>query len=122
VLLHEVDHFNKRNAFSGQEISKAKTPRTKNNIFANKPEGGFYFIKTLFSVDIRRLSLEQAEFILNLNNWNCSLNEFQAKFSDIVNIKDDAPSIRLINTSENEDTYCYIAMNRMQEPENTCSK
>jgi hypothetical protein len=124
VLLHEIDHFNKRVAFSGKEINRAKTPKKNYNVMSNdQPEGGFYFIKSLFGAEVKRLSLEQAEFILDLNNWkNCCLTGFCEKFRDIINIKIDAPCIRLIDTSDQkaEQSYCYIAMNRLQEPKNSC--
>jgi hypothetical protein len=127
VLLHEVDHFNKRVAFSEKEITKAKTPKKPYNTFFSEqdPEGGLYFIKRLFGAVVKKLSLEQAEFILNLSNWESyALDDFLAEFMKIVDIKNDAPSIRLFDTSDTkvEETNCYIAMNRMLEPRNTCYK
>ena len=80
ILLHETEHFLR----TWDEENK--------NVFASTPrerEGGRLFIKHIFGLEsINRINCEQAEKILNLNNWKNheiikSIFENQKEESDI---------------------------------------
>jgi hypothetical protein len=125
TLLHESEHFNKRLVFEGAEIKKARTPKKSDlaNCYGEnkRPEGGIYFMESLFSNRMVTLNLAQAEYILNLANWKKfdDFNVFRKEFEKIT-FKEykDIPSIRLkesdIIEGNDDATFCYIGERRFR--------
>ena len=81
VIIHEQNHFMKRYFNKNQPNILCKTP-----VIKNISEGGRQLIKLLFGDELikKKLNIEQANFILNINNWNKkSVSEFKKCFKEI---------------------------------------
>ena len=92
VIIHEFNHFMKRFLNKNKKNNLCHTPEIKNC----KDEGGVggkQLIKLLFGhVLIKNyLNVEQAKYILNINNQNKnSVYEFKNVFLNVTDKKDDS--------------------------------
>ena len=77
---HEFGHsFYTTISFIGNKESLMDTPRKKN---FKLREGGYYVEIALFGKILKTLSYEEACYILNVNNYNKSLEEFRNDFEE----------------------------------------
>ena len=97
VILHEQNHFMKRNQNKGINFNLCKTPNIN-----NVKEGGEQLIELLFD-DIlinNCINQKQAKYILNINNWNNkTLYQFRKDFIQIKKEKIE---------SSNESSILYL--------------
>ena len=78
INLHEANHnFHNYIFFSKNGEISLKTPR---KILISEREGGNNMEKILFGKVLNNLNLKQALYILNENNYNKSLYQFQTDF------------------------------------------
>ena len=81
VIIHEQNHFIKRYFNKNVKNNLCNTPKIN-----NYNEGGKHLIKILFGDEMinKNLNLEQAEYILNIDNWTQkSLYQFREDFLKI---------------------------------------
>ena len=80
VIIHEQNHFIKRYFNKGVNAKLCNTPKIN-----GYDEGGRHLIKILFGEEMinKNLNLEQANFILEPNNWKKSIFEFKNEFMKI---------------------------------------
>ena len=81
MIINEQNHFMKRYFNKNQPNILCNTP-----VIKNISEGGRQLIKLLFGEELieKKLNIEQANFILNINNWNKkSVSEFKKCFMEI---------------------------------------
>ena len=88
INFHELNHnFNNYYYYIRYGNEQLKTTRT---IEMNEIEGGNNMERILFGRVLNILTLKQALYILNENNYQKSLNEFR---SDFLKLKDNVPEI-----------------------------
>ena len=81
LVIHELNHFMKRYLNKNKSFNSCKTPEIK-----ECKEGGEQLIKLLFGHILieNSINIEQANYILNIGNWNQkSVYEFKKKFLEI---------------------------------------
>ena len=80
VIIHEQNNFIKRYFNKGVNTKLCNTPKIN-----GYDEGGRHLIKILFGEEMinKNLNLEQANFILEPNNWKKSIFEFKNEFMKI---------------------------------------
>ena len=91
LIIHELNHFIKRYFNKNKSFKMCKTPEIKEN-----KEGGEQLIKLLFGHILieNTLNIEQAKYILNINNWNKkSVFEFKKDFMNIEKTYENNNSI-----------------------------
>lgn len=102
----------------GEFLEYSLTPRNENiKVFCEgeeNREGGENMCATLFTKNLIQLSLEQAKFLNNMDNWNPSIpnienfkseknksceyiNLFRSSFKEIVKLKKKAGSIQMMD-------------------------
>jgi hypothetical protein len=83
VELHEINHFIYSLLFISDNIKSLsfKTPRKKK--LANITEGGYYFELLLFGKIVNKLTINEALYLLNRNNYNKSLKDFRNGFLNL---------------------------------------
>ena len=97
LIIHELNHFMKRYLNKNNSFKVCKTPEIKEH-----KEGGEQLIKLLFGHILieNSLNIEQAKYILDINNWNKkSVFEFKKDFKNIKNNSENNNSIVFL-TSE----------------------
>ena len=101
VVIHEINHFMKRYFNKNVSNDICKTPVIKGS--DDEGEGGKQLIKLLFGdvVINKFLNVEQAKYILNLNNWNKqSVYEFKKDFMKIDRKNDKDGSIVYLSSEK----------------------
>ena len=101
IIIHELNHFIKRQFNLGKTIDVCKTPKI--NGFDDEGEGGKQLIKLLFGDVLinKYLNIEQAKYILDIKNWNKnSVLDFKNDFSKIATNKGNEGSIVYLNSEE----------------------
>jgi len=84
IVIHELNHFMKRQFNKNQTIDVCRSPKIKG--FDDEGEGGKQLIKLLFGDVLinKYLNIEQAKYILDMKNWSKkSVNEFREDFLKI---------------------------------------
>ena len=105
VIIHELNHFIKRYFNINKLNNVSRTPIIKGS--DDKGEGGQQLIKLLFGeVNINKfLNVEQAEYILDINNWNKkSVIQFRKNFSLIK--KDNNKDESMVYLSSEKESIC----------------
>ena len=78
IIYHEYGHaINAVISFKENKLEFTGTPRKK---YLKLKEGGYYLEMALFGKVIKNLSLSEALYILNENNYSKSLEEFREGF------------------------------------------
>ena len=93
VIVHEQNHFIKRYLNENVEYNKCRTPDIK-----NVDEGGEQLIDLLFGHFLinNKLDVNQAKYILDINNWkNKSLEEFRKDFLKINKTEESSSIVYL---------------------------
>ena len=101
LVIHELNHFMKRFLNKNESYKICKTPEIK-----EYKEGGEKLIQLLFGHILIENSLnkEQANYILDINNWNkSSVYEFRREF---LNIKKNSDDKCLVYLSSQKKSYC----------------
>ena len=81
IIFHEFGHaINSVLSFIDNKLKPIGTPRKK---FLKFKEGGYYLELLLFGKIINNLSYGEALYILNLNNYNKSLDDFKNGFEKL---------------------------------------
>ena len=116
IIFHEYGHtFSAILSYVGNSESLEDTPRKKN---FNINEGGYYVEMALFGSILKTLTYYEALYILNIDNYNKTLEEFRAGFQSIkkehLNIK--GPFKYLENIQEREKYKNNISI-RAKEPD-----
>ena len=96
VIIHEENHFIKR--YFNKDINAHLCDTPKINGYN---EGGKHLIKLLFGEDMinKNINLEQAKFILKINNWTQkSIYEFRKDFSNIKTGGDSKDTISYLSS------------------------
>lgn len=106
IIIHEVNHLNRMLNHEGESSKENSTPRNNKlqKILDDGPEGGRYKCAALFGQNYVSLSLQQAEFISNVDNWNPILednNSENLKESKKVDESRDFAEADLIKESGN---------------------
>ena len=94
IVIHELNHFIKRQFNINNKIDVCKTPKIKG--FDDEGEGGKQLIKLLFGDALinKYLNIEQAKYILDMKNWKkSSVLDFKNDFSKIATNKGNEGSI-----------------------------
>ena len=94
IVIHELNHFMKRQFNKNQTIDVCRSPKIKG--FDDEGEGGKQLIKLLFGDVLinKYLNIEQAKYILDMKNWSKkSVNEFREDFLKIETSKGYEDSI-----------------------------
>ena len=105
IVIHELNHFMKRQFNLGSTIDVCKTPKIKG--FDDEGEGGKQLIKLLFGDVLinKYLNIEQAKYILDIKNWEKkSVLDFKNGFSKIATNKGNEGSIVYLNSEKM--SYC----------------
>ena len=104
-VIHELNHFMKRQFNLDSTIDACKTPKMK--VFDDEVEVGKQLIKLLFGDVLinKYLNIEQAKYILDIQNWDKkSALDFKNGFSKIPTNKGIEDSIVYLNSEKM--SYC----------------
>ena len=104
-VIHELNHFMKRQFNLDSTIDVCKTQKMK--VFDDEVEGGKQLIKLLFGDVLinKYLNIEQAKYILDIQNWDKkSALDFKNGFSKIPTNKGFEDSIVYLNSEKM--SYC----------------
>ena len=98
IIIHEINHLIKRVNKIGIDSEKSATPRGE--------EGGKELIELLFGHHLlnQNINMEQAKYILELNNWKKGLTEFHRGYNNTIE-KTKGRSIAFLYTGQSE--ICY---------------
>lgn len=124
IIIHETNHLNRLLNHVGESSKKNSTPRNEKIPYLDdkNPEGGRYMCASLFGENYTFLTLEQAMYIGNIDNWEPVLEEnnqcqgkavfvnfFKKKFTTLNNSDTDSEKIRMMNNNiiKIKDTLCY---------------
>ena len=98
IIIHEINHLIKRVNKIGIDSEKSATLRGE--------EGGKELIELLFGHLLlnQNINMEQAKYILELNNWKKGLTEFRRGYNNTIE-KTKGRSIAFLYTGQSE--ICY---------------
>ena len=101
VIIHEQNHYIKRFLNVDTDIQLCKTPQIGKD---DEGEGGKLLIKLLFGDALinQSLNIKQAEYILNIKNWNKSnAIDFRKGFLSLITEEGEETSIIYLTSGKN---------------------